>query len=282
MTAVTYGIDFYSGNGHVDLAKARTEDNIQFFVRKATEGTTYNDPGFAADYDAGAALGLLPGAYHFSRPLTSGAQAQAAAFLEYLGNRKRGIVALDLEDQAAATRLGLASMAAFADQFLTIVALELGCRPWLYTYQRWLNDPAFAATKTRWPLWVPGVPSQPGEVVQAVHAVGTLGTLDVDTYLGTLDQLRIASGLDAGPLPAPTPPPLPQPPQEDDVAQPGLLVKSSDPADDRLFVWTVSNGLRHIVGPELGVVDRPGAGFVSNPGNPEQWAAADIAAMLGA
>lgn len=281
MTAVTYGLDFYSGNGHVDLAKAKTEDGIAFFVRKATEGITYRDPGFAVDYDAGATEGLLPGAYHFARPSLSGAQAQAAAFLRYLGDRQHGIVALDLEDGSAATQLGLPAMAGFADAFLTIVGNVLGCRPWLYTYQRWLNDPAFATVKTKWPLWVPAVPSKPGEVVQAVHAVGTIGTLDVDTYLGTLDQLRIASGLDAGPLPAPVPqPPAPTPPSTgDDMA---LLVKSSDPTDVRLFVWTPGNGLRHITGPELGVVDRPGAEFVTNPGKPEPWAPADIAAILGA
>lgn len=76
-------------------------------------------------------------------------------------------------------------------------------------------------------------------------------------------------------------PPKPSPslPKGSDMA---LLVKSSDPADTRLFVWAPATGLRHLAGPELGVVDRPGSGYVTNPGVPEQWAAADIAAILGA
>lgn len=93
--------------------------------------------------------------------------------------------------------------------------------------------------------------------------------------VGPYDSSVVADywpGIDPPPSGSPSPILIP----EEEMA---LLVKSSDAADTRIFVWTASNGLRHITGPELTVVDRNPA-YVTNPGKPEQWAAADIAGIL--
>lgn len=271
----TLGIDVYSGNGHVDFVKARDEDHVAFVIRKATEGVTYQDPGFAADYDRIVAAGLLPGAYHFAHPSRNTPQAEAANFLRVLGIRRGCLLALDFEDNH--DTLTPWQRATWALQFLGIVTGATAIRPLLYTYHAWAWSSAFAGIRAaRYPLWVPLDPIGADPVVQWTHVLGTLGNLDVDTFAGNLDQLRALAGVGASP-PAPSPNPNPHPSQEDDDM--ALLVKSSDPADVRLFVWTVGTGLRHITGPELGVVDRNPA-YVTNPGAPEQWGADDIASIL--
>jgi hypothetical protein len=213
MTAVCYGLDLFSGNGAIDLAKARTEDNIQFLFRKATQGLTYDDAGFAADFDRCTTLGIQPGAYHFAHNAQNTPGDEAAHFLRTLAGR-RGLLALDLEDQADGKTVQ--QRADWATAWLSIVHQATGIRPFIYTYHSWAFNPAFAQIRAAYPLWVPLDPSQPGEIVQAVHAVGTIGTLDVDTFLGTLDDLRQLAGLTTpvapsqpASTPTPAPPPIP-------------------------------------------------------------------------
>ena len=255
---VTLGLDVYSGNGHVDWVKARAEDGIAFAVRKATQGVTYNDAGFGADWDAICVAGLMPGAYHFAHNSANTAQAEAAHFLAVLGSR-RGLLALDLEDVHDGRTL--TQRAAWAGTWLSLVASGTGLRPLLYTYHSWwLSDP-FTALRGMYAGWVPLDPVTPAEVTQTARVIGTLGTLDVDTFGGTLDDLRRLAGLTvAVPAPQPAPAPVSTQPHEgnDDMAV--KFITTAEPGP-----WFLYDGFkRRTVAPgentllvSLGVVTDP-------------------------
>lgn len=190
------GIDVYSGNGHVDFVKARDEDGVRFVIRKASEGVTYQDPGFAQDFDRIVAAGLIPGAYHFAHPARNTPAAEARNFLNVLGARRGCLLALDFEDTR--DNLTLWQRAAWVSPFLSIVHQATGIGPLLYTYHSWAFSSAFAGIRTTTPLWIPLGQGDP--IDQATHMLGTLGVLDVDTFNGTENQLRALAGL------APAPP----------------------------------------------------------------------------
>lgn len=80
-----YGVDVYSGDGHngvVDWARARAA-GVGFAFAKATEGKTYRDQRFAANWAAMREAGLPRGAYHFYRHKFPG-RDQARNFLDAL------------------------------------------------------------------------------------------------------------------------------------------------------------------------------------------------------
>lgn len=195
------GLDLFAGNGPVPLLKARDEDHVQFVILKATEGRTFPDPilnkatydWFDAKWAEASAVGLLPGAYHFARPGNNTAAAEAAHFLNRIGNR-RGLLALDLEDQKDGKSLW--QRASWALAWLESVYAATGIKPLLYSYHSWVNDPAFAGIRTAgYPLWVPLDPIGADPVVQWTHVLGTLGNLDVDTFAGSFDELRALAGI---------------------------------------------------------------------------------------
>ncbi len=217
----TLGLDVYSGNSFTAFAKARAEDNIQFVIRKATQGVDYRDPGFAADFQAISDAGLLPGAYHFAHNAVNGPIVEAESFLAVLGARRRCLLALDLEDQHDGQTMGQRAQWALA--WLSYVTAQTGIKPLIYTYHAWTYSPQFASIRGTYPLWIPLDAPGTAPVTQWTHVIGTLGNLDVDTFAGTLDELKTLAGIatpvvDTQPLPIPVQPPAPIPdPKENAV-----------------------------------------------------------------
>lgn len=74
------GLDVSHYQGAVDWTAAAA-NGATFAYMKATEGTTYTDPQFGANYTGSANAGLLRGAYHFALPDSSSGAAQATFFL---------------------------------------------------------------------------------------------------------------------------------------------------------------------------------------------------------
>lgn len=66
--------------GSVNWTSVRNS-GVQFAYIKATEGTSYKDPGFNANYPAAYYAGVIRGAYHFARPNLSSGAAQADYFV---------------------------------------------------------------------------------------------------------------------------------------------------------------------------------------------------------
>ncbi|MGI8882241.1 MAG: GH25 family lysozyme [Jatrophihabitans sp.] len=78
------GADVSHYQGAIDFGAMKT-DGANFVYIKATEGTTYHDPMFSADYSGATNAGLLRGGYHFARPDSSGGASQANYFLAHGG-----------------------------------------------------------------------------------------------------------------------------------------------------------------------------------------------------
>lgn len=86
------GVDISSHQGGMDCGKTKAD----FFIVKATQGTTYVNPYFSRHYSQAVASGKLVGAYHYA----SGGDAakEADYFLSIVGHRVgKCILALDWE-----------------------------------------------------------------------------------------------------------------------------------------------------------------------------------------
>jgi GH25 family lysozyme M1 (1,4-beta-N-acetylmuramidase) len=96
-----FGLDVSNGNGVVDYDRVAAwrgakGEQIRFVIAKATEGHTFLDPLYASNRKAIVAAGLVPGAYHFLRPLNGAAiKAQADWFCEWAD--PNALHALDVE-----------------------------------------------------------------------------------------------------------------------------------------------------------------------------------------
>ncbi len=73
------GVDVSSYQGEIDW-EVLANENIQFAFIKATEGSTYVDPNFSANYNAAIKTQLRIGAYHFFSYDSSG-KTQAENFI---------------------------------------------------------------------------------------------------------------------------------------------------------------------------------------------------------
>lgn len=78
--AQTPGMDVSSHQGAVNWATAWA-NGAKFAYVKATEGTAFVNPDFAAQYDGSYQAGLIRGAYHFALPDVSSGAAQASYFV---------------------------------------------------------------------------------------------------------------------------------------------------------------------------------------------------------
>src|ERR1700743_1690699 len=94
---VVQGIDVSHYDGTIDWAMVKAS-GIDFAFMKATEGTTFVDPEFAANWKAAGDAGVIRVVYHFFHPMDDPA-AQADFFVATAGVPGKGDLplALDLE-----------------------------------------------------------------------------------------------------------------------------------------------------------------------------------------
>jgi lysozyme len=123
------GIDVSHYDGTIDWAQVKASGRA-FAVAKATEGTTYTDPTFAANWAAMPQHGIVRSAYHFFHS-NDDPTTQANFFLSVMGPLQPGDLppTLDLEvtdNQPAAT------ITATAITWLDTVAAATGTKPILY------------------------------------------------------------------------------------------------------------------------------------------------------
>ncbi len=78
------GLDVSHYQGTINWTTVKN-GGAKFAYMKATEGTTYRDPNFSANYLNSYNAGLVRGAYHFARPDSSSGAAQADYFAAHGG-----------------------------------------------------------------------------------------------------------------------------------------------------------------------------------------------------
>ena len=101
-----------------------------FAVTKATEGTSYRDPSFLANWNGMKAAGIIRGAYHFARPGTDPV-AQANYFINYVRPIRGDLqLMLDLEATDGKTK---SQVWAWTQAFVNRVKAKTGRPCLMYT-----------------------------------------------------------------------------------------------------------------------------------------------------
>jgi lysozyme len=200
------GIDVSHNNATVDW-KSVAASAISFAFAKATEGTTFQDPQFNANYTAMKNNGITRGAYHFFHPNTD-ALAQAENFLKLVHALGPGDLppALDIEVNDNKTASAIITS---VQQWMDAVRTALDCTPIIYTSASFWNanlggTSQFAAHR----LWVAHFTSNPQPNIPtgfpsykiwqftehgAVTGIG--GKVDLNRFNGTPDELKTMAGL---------------------------------------------------------------------------------------
>jgi lysozyme len=147
------GIDVSHWDGTVDWAQVKASGR-SFAIAKATEGTTYKDPQFAANWAGMKQHGVVRGAYHFFHS-NADPIVEADHFLQVMGPLEPGDLppTLDLEVTDGQSKAVITDTAI---QWLDHVAAMTGTKPILYT------SPAFvtgsmgspAGLETHALLWI--------------------------------------------------------------------------------------------------------------------------------
>ncbi|MFL6125131.1 GH25 family lysozyme [Actinophytocola sp.] len=199
------GLDVSGYQGNVNWSSVAAA-GASFAYVKATEGVTYTSGYFGQQYNGSATAGLIRGAYHFARPDTSSAAAQADYFIDHGGTwRADGRTlpgALDIEyNPKGATCYGMSQsamvnwIAAFSDRYRS----RAGRAPVIYSTTDWWSQctgdyAGFGATN---PLWIANYSGTPlplphGWTSQTIWQYDDAGTFpgDQNTFNGTLADLR--------------------------------------------------------------------------------------------
>jgi GH25 family lysozyme M1 (1,4-beta-N-acetylmuramidase) len=120
----------------------------EFVYVKATEGTTYVNPNFAADYTAARAAGRYVGAYVYARPDRGDPVAQADHFLRnarFTRDARTLVPFVDLEWPYDGVRTGACyslsppQLRAWIRAFIGRIEAAVGRKPMIYTNTYWWN-----------------------------------------------------------------------------------------------------------------------------------------------
>ncbi len=194
----------YQHNPSLDWQKV-AGDGVRFAFLKATEGTTYTDPYFKADWAASAKAGIYRGAYHFARPSTAAGSAvrQADFFASTIGPQNaRGTLppVLDLESTGG---LSDSQLINWTSQFLKELAAKTGRDPIIYVSPYfWIDNLNNSSAFHDYPLWVAhyGVsqPKVPGnwptwsfwQSTSSGRIQGISGNVDKDVFNGNMTALE--------------------------------------------------------------------------------------------
>lgn len=141
------GIDVSNNNGHIDWAQIAA-DGYRFAYAKATEGTGFVDPFYAANRAGAKAHGIPFGAYHYFAPGEDPA-AQVAFFLAH-AQPKHGDLCPVLDYERSPAEAGP------AEQFVVAAHRELGYWPVFYSYLSFIGSMRVSAASplARCLLWL--------------------------------------------------------------------------------------------------------------------------------
>lgn len=148
------GYDVSHHQGAFDHARA-AQQGFDFGIAKSTEGATLKDSEFARNWRQMADLGITRGAYHFGRPGSNSARAEANFYLETVKFKADDIrPILDLEDFGREA-LGPRALAEWIQEWVEEVGEATGKRAIIYTRQFWIEHLGELADNFDTDLWVP-------------------------------------------------------------------------------------------------------------------------------
>lgn len=216
------GVDVSYYEATIDWAKAKAS-GIDFAFVRVSDGKSFKDPKFAAYWASAKAAGVVRGAYQFFRP-NQDVAGQADLMIAALAGTYAPGDLPPVIDVEATGGLAPATVAARVRTWVDRVKAAVGVAPIVYTGKYFWRDqvggpasfggnalwvaqytslcPDLPAPWTTWTFWQH---SETGTVP------GISGKVDLDTFNGTIDDLRAFAGAPAV-GPGPTTPPDPTTP----------------------------------------------------------------------
>jgi GH25 family lysozyme M1 (1,4-beta-N-acetylmuramidase) len=212
------GIDVSHYQGSIDWAKVKASGK-SFAFMKATEGSTYTDPMLKTNWAGAQAVGIYRGAYHFARPSTGTAVAQAKYFVSKVGSMKDAGTLPPVLDLEVTGGLGPAALRSWTTAWLTTVESLTGRTPILYCSSYFCQDQlGNGAAFAHYPLWIANyttasAPRMPlgwsswtfWQNTSSGSVSGISGPVDMNKFNGTgiqLATLANATGGTVNPVPA--------------------------------------------------------------------------------
>ncbi|MDE6338631.1 MAG: hypothetical protein K2K97_02445 [Muribaculaceae bacterium] len=186
------GVDVSAHNGKINF-EAVKKDGIEFAFIKASEGVSFRDKSFSANYEKARKAGIKVGAYHFFRFDKDGVD-QAINFVKAVGNRKMDIgLAIDVEQQGNPDTIPAEIVVERLTAMTDYLFLK-GIRAFLYTnrsgYEQFLME-AFPG----YPLWICSFSSYPIDADWSYwqydhhgRVKGIKGDVDLDAYNGSREE----------------------------------------------------------------------------------------------
>lgn len=195
-------IDVSHFDGTVDWTKVAAS-GVLGIIHKATQGTTYVDPSFAAAKTAVPAAGLLWGAYHFGTGDAEGSD-QANFFLDTVQPDARTLCCIDFEPNPSGTTMSLDHLfgwietvqaatgrppVVYGGKSLLFGDIGTATHPTLAACALWVAEYTTAAQPsgipsqiwTTWTLW---------QYTESGTVDGITTAVDREYYNGTLDDLK--------------------------------------------------------------------------------------------
>ncbi len=254
------GIDISNWQSGIDIKSVPAD----FIIVKATQGTGYVSPTFAAQASATVEAGKMLGLYHYISG--GGASGEAANFAKaaasYIG---RALLAIDWES-AQNKAWG---DAAYLDAVVAQVVAKTGVTPLIYVSKAYLSQVSDIASRHGCGLWVAQyannsvtgyqpTPWNEGSYQCAIRQYsssgrlnGYAGSLDLDKFYGDADAWARYAGKASGTAPAPAAAaPAPTAPQ---IAVDGII----GPATVRKWQQVMGTTVDGVVSNQVDVSYRP-------------------------
>jgi len=200
----TPGVDVSYFRGAIDWNAARAA-GIRFAFIRVSDGTTFHDPRFDANWAGAKNAGILRGAYQFFRPAQS-ATAQADLMIAAVGTPGPGDLppVIDVE---ATGGLSPSAIAARVRTWVDRVANATGITPIVYTGKYFWRDEVGGPTSfVTNPLWIAQYTSQCPDLPspwttwafwqhsERGRVAGISGDVDLDRFNGSFAELQALAG----------------------------------------------------------------------------------------